>query len=865
MKKIIKIYSPVDGIVKPLVELNDGVFSEEMLGIGFYIEPKSNVFFSPLAEGELTQIFNTKHAYYFKDSQGPAFLMHIGLDTVNLEGKPFDVKAQIGDKLSLKKEIVAVDFKMIEKHKMLKATPIVLDLNEFTGWKFEMQKDGEVKQGDLIGTFTHNDVQKEEKNVRNIVLDILESKNKYSILAEKILNLVGGQSNYTQVHNCMTRLRFEIINKDNVDNESIKKIATVKGVVWVGNQIQIIIGQDVYKVKDALLINIENSKHSTLAQNEKINIKARTNFFMRLIKAFIAIIVPNIPVLMASGLLMGIKSILVLTNSIQDMGIGGQLNTNIDAFSIFVNVLSETGLKLLGIFIAYNTIRYLGGPELTQIFISLIITGATIGLSSLPSVNLFSLGSIDFKLSFYTNSIIPHMVSAVILYHVDKFLKNWVPSSLDIIFRPFLSAVIVFGSIYFILGPFLFLIEQGLGSVVGFVSSIPYGIGCCLFGVLWQPLVLIGMAGIPGIPVSMALIGGEPSVLITSITISGFAQLGAVIGVGLKTKNKITTVAALATIPGGLLGITEPIMYGINLPKIKPFIAALISTAIISLFVGLLGIEARVMSGSGILSFTGILIPPKPNSFANIFTGSANGLVLNTILWFLAIVAVSVLALCLSYIMYYDRLSEKKSIAKTNKKYMKMLAKITNQKVKNLDSNYLSSLNNVITQDDVERIKEIENELILITNKNVLLAKKEEQIEKKHQKLFNQVTKIETSKMDEKEKLLQQEILIDKYEMYVDKTNLKKVENELIELKVNNEKNIVWINEFVNSKIKLILNKIKEINSQNNSDVLLDIKNDYWNSLNSLQITYQLVEKKPILINNKNLKISNKENKNVQK
>ncbi|PPE05650.1 PTS glucose transporter subunit IIABC [Mesoplasma corruscae] len=857
MKKIIKIYSPVDGIVKPLVELNDGVFSEEMLGIGFYIEPKSNVFFSPLAEGELIQIFNTKHAYYFKDSQGPAFLMHIGLDTVNLEGKPFDVKAQIGDKLSLKKEIVAVDFKMIEKHKMLKATPIVLDLNEFTGWKFEMQKDGEVKQGDLIGTFTHNDVQKEVSYTDDIK-EILESKNHYQITAGKIFNLIGGESNYTNVYNCMTRLRFEIIDKNKVDQEAIKQLSIVKGVLWAGNQIQIVIGGEVYKVKDAVLEHVENLHKNP---NEKSNARTFTKVSIpkKLMQAFAAIILPALPIMMTSGLLMGIKTILVMTGAIVDMkiGLGSPINMQVDAFSVFMNVAAETGLKLLGIYIGYNTIKWLGGPEIIQIFVSLMIAGATLGLGLVPNLSLFSIGNFSVKISFYSSSIIPHIVSAFILYYADKWIKTWMPTSIDVLFRPLLGVMFVFILIFFALGPILFLIEQGITKFMGLLSQIPYGIGVGLFAIVWQPLVLTGMHTSIIVPISIAVSQGIPSTLLAPTNIAVFTQVGAAIGVCILTKNKITKVACLAALPGGIVGVTEPILYGINLPKWRPFLAGLITAGIIGLFSGLLGVENRTTGGLGIFGFTALLMEPSKNSVNNVFIGAPNTPVMNCVFWLVTNLLAIPLAAFVCYLIYVDRINENKGVGKTTNLLIKVLALKNHQKLKDLNTKYaneIKNLKNIFSKEEIEKLKKIENQIVLITNKSVSLDKAQMHLEKQKEKLKHQIKKIELSKIIGKAKIEKQKPLIDKYNLIKNGELTHKLEKEIEKLQIDNATDMQWISKTLNTKFEYIENIIDKIFKENNSEDCNKIMNNYWNSLHSLELNYELVAKKINIITKKEIK-----------
>ncbi|WP_051350861.1 PTS sugar transporter subunit IIA [[Acholeplasma] multilocale] len=187
-RKIV-IYAPVSGKIHQLEELKDGVFSDGMLGEGIYIEPATKEFYSPIDEGKLSLVTETKHAYYFEHKNGPSILMHIGLDTVAMNGTPFIVAAKVGDEVSLDTKIVSVDLKSIKSNNYATSSPIVLDTNEFVGWKFTPTKtSGDIKRGEAIGEFIYTKPEKEEDTkiclMKNFSQDLVNMKQ----LPKKLIN-----------------------------------------------------------------------------------------------------------------------------------------------------------------------------------------------------------------------------------------------------------------------------------------------------------------------------------------------------------------------------------------------------------------------------------------------------------------------------------------------------------------------------------------------------------------------------------------------------------------------------------------------------------------------------------------------------
>jgi len=151
-KKQIEIYSPVDGEIKKLEEVDDIVFSSGMVGLGLAVTPESNEVYS-IADGEVKVAFPTGHAYGVKIKKGFELLVHIGIETVTMEGKGFKANVKQGDKLTAGETLLAeIDLDLIKKE--AKSTDIVIIATQETlnNHKVVQQASGKVKKGDLIFT-----------------------------------------------------------------------------------------------------------------------------------------------------------------------------------------------------------------------------------------------------------------------------------------------------------------------------------------------------------------------------------------------------------------------------------------------------------------------------------------------------------------------------------------------------------------------------------------------------------------------------------------------------------------------------------------------------------------------------------------
>ncbi|AKU79349.1 PTS sugar transporter subunit IIA [Spiroplasma turonicum] len=147
--KSLEVFSPVDGEVISISDVEDEVFSEKMLGDGLAIIPSNGSFYAPI-EGKLVTVFPSGHAYGILAKNGVEILLHIGIDTVSLDGEGFDIKVKQNDSVQVGDLLAIVDIENVSKKVPSIQTPLIFTTESMDGKKIEILKTGKVNKGDLI-------------------------------------------------------------------------------------------------------------------------------------------------------------------------------------------------------------------------------------------------------------------------------------------------------------------------------------------------------------------------------------------------------------------------------------------------------------------------------------------------------------------------------------------------------------------------------------------------------------------------------------------------------------------------------------------------------------------------------------------
>ena len=426
--------------------------------------------------------------------------------------------------------------------------------------------------------------------------------------AREILAAVGGPENVVSAAHCATRLRLVIADDSKVDPEAVEDALGAKGNFQASGQLQIIYGTGtVNKVYDEFC---KQGNISAVSKEELKEVAAgNQNKFMAAIKVLSDVFVPIIPAIVASGMLMGIMG------AIEFMGNAGYfvLDTNSVWWRI-AGLINACALANLQILLGFSAATVFGGnPYLGASFGALLISGSFINAygaaDAIANGTMITLDVIPGLYSIdwigYQGHVIPILVGVWILCQIEKKMHQIVPDMFDLFVTPLVS---VSGAAYItilFIGPIFVWLENAILGLLQALLSVPFGLGYILIGLIYSPSVVTGLHQMyTTIDVSML---GNLGVTywLPIASAANIAQGGACLAVALKTKSEKTKALAIPSGISCLLGITEPAIFGVNLPKLKPFIAGMAGAAVGAFICSLTKLGA---TGTGVTGLFGILL-----------------------------------------------------------------------------------------------------------------------------------------------------------------------------------------------------------------------------------------------------------------
>lgn len=444
----------------------------------------------------------------------------------------------------------------------------------------------------------------------------------YETLALQIMNHVGGEKNIKHLTHCITRLRFVLVDETKVHEEALLKtegvITTMKG----GGQFQVVIGNHVSTVYDALCEHLNFDNHVPIKDHKEDN----TSFFQRFIQMISSIFTPIISSISAAGIIKGINALLIA------LGVYGYD----DGAYIILQTIGDAIFMYLPVIIGYSASKKFGLKPLLGIAIGLALCYPAIQLSTLaaeiePLYTIFQgtfMESPVFLEFFgipliamdYTSSVLPVILIVFFASKLEIVCKKWIPQVLQFFLVPVLLLLISLFLGFFILGPIATFAANGIGAIIIYIYNISPMISGAFVGFFWQILVIFGVHwGTTPIYVNNVMSLGYDAVTMPFFGAS-FAQTAVVLAIYLKTKNKQRKELCVPAAISGLCGITEPAIYGITLPLKKPFIISCIAAGIAGGFYGLFELKEYVWGGIGIFEFPSF-INPETGSFYNMYIG----------------------------------------------------------------------------------------------------------------------------------------------------------------------------------------------------------------------------------------------------
>ena len=414
-------------------------------------------------------------------------------------------------------------------------------------------------------------------------------------IAKKVIDALGGRENVNSVAHCATRLRVMVKDEGKINKEVIENLEKVQGAFFNSGQYQIIFGTGtVNKMYDEVVaLGLPTSSKDDM----KAEAAKQGNWFQRAIRTFGDVFVPIIPVIVATGLFMGVRGLLT--------ALGMTLPADVTTYT---QILTDTAFIILPGLVVWSTFRVFGGNPAVGIVLGMMLVSG-----SLPNAWAVASGGEVTAMNFFgfipvvglQGSVLPAFIIGVVGAKFEKAVRKVVPDVIDLLVTPFVTLLVMSILGLFVIGPVFHVVENYILIGTKAILGLPFGLGGFLIGGVHQLIVVSGVHHIFNLLEVQLLAADHANPFNAIITAAMTAQGAATVAVGVKTKNpKLKTLAFPAAL-SAFLGITEPAIFGVNLRFRKPFFLSLIAGAIGGGLASILGLAG---TGSGITIIPGTML-----------------------------------------------------------------------------------------------------------------------------------------------------------------------------------------------------------------------------------------------------------------
>ncbi|MDR4950320.1 beta-glucoside-specific PTS transporter subunit IIABC [Neobacillus cucumis] len=475
----------------------------------------------------------------------------------------------------------------------------------------------------------------------------------HKILAQSVLEHVGGKDNIQNVIHCMTRLRLTLRNPSLANSEEISRLEGVLKVANAAGQYQIIIGNDVGFVYKELvkLIDIVPGSNSNVEQVKDNSLKGYFNRFANLITGIFA---PIIPAIAGAGML---KALLVLLPMLSLMKEDSQTY-------LLLKVISDSSFFFLPMLLAYTSSQKFG----TNPMVSIVLAGVLLhpNLTALfNSGKAVFFAGIPVKAVSYGASVIPIILIIWLMSYVEKLAEKLSPGPVKIFLKPLITIIIVAPIALTVLGPLGMYLGAGLAAGVLWIQETAGWAAVAILAVFLPFIIMFGMQKVfyPVVIASLAHPGYD-SLIGVAMLASNMAQGAGSLAVSFKTKDLKLKQIALSGGISALFGITEPALYGVHLRLKKTLFACMIGAGISGIFVGILKLKAFVMVSPGIATMPIFIEKGTSN-----FTYAIIGALISVVVTFIAVYLIGFEDVKVEEVKQKDiKISAQKSENKVNRK-----------------------------------------------------------------------------------------------------------------------------------------------------------------------------------------------------
>lgn len=409
---------------------------------------------------------------------------------------------------------------------------------------------------------------------------------KYETLAADIIEQVGGKENINTAYHCQTRLRFKLKDESSAHDEVLKNMDGVAGVIRNAGVYQVVIGTHVADVFE------EVEKLAGLDQKEAADAPEEKKGALNTVIDFVAsVFQPVIPALSGAGMVKAVLALLVVFHVI----------TNDSQTYILLNMFADAVFYFLPVMLAYTEAKKLKCNQILAAATALILLHPTwTGMvAAQEAVNFFEI--IPFQLVNYGNSVIPIILIVFVQSYLERWLNKVMPKSVNLVFVPMLVLIIMGTLSFSVIGPLGNIVGQYLATVFNFLAENAAWAPAVLVGGLLPVMVMFGIHnGIAPLGVMQMANLGYDSIFGPGCVCSNMAQASAGAVVAFREKKAKEKQLATAGSITAFMGITEPLLYGVNLPKKYPLYASMVGGACGGLYAGLTHTHRFATGSSGL-------------------------------------------------------------------------------------------------------------------------------------------------------------------------------------------------------------------------------------------------------------------------
>ena len=415
-------------------------------------------------------------------------------------------------------------------------------------------------------------------------------------LAESIINKVGGKDNITSLVHCATRLRFVLNDDSKADAESLKKQKGVITVVKSGGQFQVVIGNHVADVFSDImqLTNLNENNTTNTAPDQKMG------FFSKLIDLVSGIFIPALVVIVAGGIFKGVIALLQVLEIV---------NADSQTYN-YLFAIADAPFYYLPVILGFSAVKKFGGnPYVGMALGGALVHPNIVGMLGDAFELQTSLFMIPVKLIPYKSSVFPIIIASWFYSLLERNFNKIMHDSFKKFIAPLLGIIITVPLTFAVIGPVVAFLSNIVADGIIYVYQLNSVIASMILAGLWQVMVIFGIHwGMVPFAMNNFNVYNE-DFMMPILFPAVFAQVGAVLAVMLRSKDPQMKALASSSVLSGIFGVTEPAIYGINLPLKRPFVIGCISAMIGGGIVGYYHSVIYSFSFISIFSFLQ-LIPP---------------------------------------------------------------------------------------------------------------------------------------------------------------------------------------------------------------------------------------------------------------